>query len=60
MGAHWARCRLAVDGAKVERRFIACIFLALGGRAYKIKKDDSKCTSFIRTYITAGLGFLCG
>lgn len=56
-----------MDGAKVERGFITCIFPALGGDgggawgggAYKIKKDESKCTSFIRIYITAGSGFLC-
>lgn len=29
------------------------------GGAYKIKKDESKCTSSIRIYITAGSGFLC-
>lgn len=40
MGAHWARCGLALDGAKAERGFITCIFLALGGRGYKIKKDE--------------------
>lgn len=57
-GVHWARCGLALDGAKVERGFIACIFSALGCRGSKIKKDESKCTSFfIRIYITAGSGF---
>lgn len=30
-----------------------------GGRAYNIKNDESKCTSFIKIYITAGSGFLC-
>lgn len=63
MGAHWARCGLALDGAKIERGFITCIFRrsALGGRGYKIKKGESKCTSFIRIYITAGSGFfVCG
>lgn len=31
VGAHWARCGLALDGAKDGRGFIICFFRRLGG-----------------------------
>lgn len=37
IGAHWAWCGLALEGAKVERGFRTCIFRR---RGYKIKRTN--------------------
>lgn len=46
VGAQWARCGLALDGAKDEHGFITCFFSALGGGFIRPKRTNQNVTFY--------------